>query len=209
MAGPEYAMRFRLVWLWLHSSCAQRSAYPYSMSMRPCIFSQPWLNQEGETMMKNLSAPLGKRMIAGALAGVVGGAAHAAVNEIDRRVLHHNADDLVMLGGVFTDDVAKARKIGIGMHLTFAAMFGATYAVLLHPRDADDALRKGMAFALTEHFTLFPLGILVDNHHPHAAMGTLGRVFHPTSLVEATLRHLALGYGIGKAYPRMMAAIRP
>jgi hypothetical protein len=159
--------------------------------------------------MKNpLSAPFGQRLAAGALAGVIGGAAHAAVNEIDRRILNHNADDLLMLGGVFTTDVGRARRIGIGMHLSFAAIFGAAYAVLLHPKDKDDALRKGLGFALTENFTLFPISIPVDNHHPHAKNGNVDKFWHPLSLIEATARHTALGIGIGKAYPRMLAAVR-
>jgi hypothetical protein len=163
---------------------------------------------EGWNMKYPLSASFGQRVAAGALAGIVGGAAHATVNEIDRRLLNHNADDLLMLGGVFTKDVAHARRIGIGMHLTFAAIFGAVYASVLQPRDADDALRKGLGFALTEHVTLFPLSIPVDNHHPHAKNGNVDKFWHPLSFIEATARHTALGYGIGKAYPHMLAALR-
>lgn len=159
-------------------------------------------------MKHRLSASVGQRVAAGALAGLIGGAAHAAVNEVDRRLLNHNADDLLMLGGVFTKDVGRARRVGIGMHLTFAATFGAVYAALLQPKDADDALRKGLGFALFEHVTLFPLSIPVDNHHPHAKNGNADRFWHPRSFIEATARHTALGYGIGKAYPRMLAAVR-
>ncbi len=159
-------------------------------------------------MKNSLTAPLRQRAMAGALAGIIGGAAHAAVNEVDRRVLNHNADDLLMLGGVFTEDVGRARRIGIGMHLTFAAIFGATYAVLLQPKDDDDALRKGLGFATAEHVGLFPLSIPVDMHHPHAKNGNADRFWHPVSFLEATARHIALGFGIGKVYPFMVRALK-
>lgn len=154
------------------------------------------------------SSSLLQRAAAGALAGLTGGLGHAAMNEIDRAVLNHNADDMVMLGGVFTDDVPRARRIGFGMHMNFAAMFGAAYAMLLHPRDDQDALKKGLAFALIENFGLFPLGILVDKYHPHSGKPGNDPFFHPRSLVEATLRHTVLGFGIGKSYPFILRLIR-
>lgn len=159
-------------------------------------------------MTRNLSAPWVDRAISGAIAGIVGGLAHAAMNEIDRRVLNYNADDLIMLGGIFTDDSNLARRVGLGMHLNFAAMFGAAYGVLLYPKNSDDALRKAVGFAMFENVTLFPLGVLVDGHHPYAKAGRSDKFFNPTSFVQASLRHLTLGVGIGKAYPLAMRLIR-
>lgn len=159
-------------------------------------------------MARHLKASFEKRAIAGAMAGIVGGLAHAAMNEVDRRLFNYNADDLVMLGGVFTDDTRLARKIGIGMHLNFAAMFGAAYAVTLWPRDNGDALLKGVGFAMAENFSLFPLGILVDKYHPSVQNGTCDRFFTPTSLMQASLRHLALGAGIGASYPAILRKVR-
>lgn len=160
-------------------------------------------------MTRSLKASIPTRAISGAVAGVVGGVAHAMVNEVDRKILNHEADDLILLGGVFTDDSQLARKIGICMHLNFAAMFGAAFAMLLRPQNDRDALRKGIGFALAENFTLFPLGILVDKYHPYVRSGMSDPFFHPTSLVQATLRHLALGAGIGASYSRLIKAIRP
>ena len=159
-------------------------------------------------MKRNLSAPWPKRAIAGAMAGIVGGLAHAAMNEVDRRVLNYNADDLALLGGVFTDDTRVARTIGLGMHLNFAAIFGATYAILLHPKTDDDAMAKGLGFAILEHVSLFPLGKIVDNHHPHVKSGKCDPFFTPTSFVEASLRHIVLGLGLGASYPAIMRMVR-
>lgn len=158
-------------------------------------------------MAKHLKASIGKRAFSGAIAGVIGGLTHAAMNEVDRKILNYNADDLVLLGGVFTSDTALARKIGIGMHLNFAAIFGATYAVLLQPKTDREAFRQGVTFAMTEHFGLFPLGILVDQFHPHIQRGTSERFFTPTSFVEASLRHLALGAGLGASYPHILRKV--
>ena len=145
-----------------------------------------------------------RRVIAGSLAGLAGGLAHAAVNEIDRRLLSHNADDLTMLGGAITDDHALARKIGIGMHLGFAMSFGASYAAILHPRDNEDAIRKAVAAAMIENFGLYPLVFPLEDKHPYIRDGRLDRFAHPKALLQATLRHLALGIGIGKTYPTLL-----
>jgi hypothetical protein len=158
-------------------------------------------------MKNNLSAPLRQRVVAGALAGIIGGMVHAAVNEIDRRVLKHNADDLEMLGGIFTSDTGRSRRIGIVMHLGNAALFGGTYAVVLQPTDAEDAQRKALVLAMIENFGLYPLVFPFEDLHPHIRSGQLDRFTHPIALVQATLRHLALGYGLGKAYPPVMAAV--
>ncbi len=147
------------------------------------------------------------RAIAGGLAGLVGGLAHAVMNEVDRRLLQHDADDLTMLGGVISDDRDTARTIGIGMHLNFAAAFGAAYAVLLRPEDDAGAMRKAIGAAMVENFGLYPLVFPLERYHPYIRDGRIDRFQHPLALLEATLRHLALGAGIGTTYPRFLRAL--
>ena len=149
-----------------------------------------------------------QRAIAGSIAGLVGGLCHLAVNEIDRRAFNHNADDITMLGGIITDDHELARKIGLGMHLSFAISFGAAYATILHPRGEDDAMRKAVGAAMVENFGLYPLVFPLEDRHPYIRDGRLDRFAHPLALLQATLRHLALGTGIGKAYPATLRLIR-
>ena len=153
-------------------------------------------------------ASLIQRVVAGSIAGLLGGLCHAAMNEIDRHALQHNADDLTMLGGVMTDDHALARKIGIGMHLGFAMSFGASYAAILRPRDDADAMRKAVAAAMIENFGLYPLVFPLEDKHPYIRDGRLDRFAHPIALLQATLRHLALGIGIGKTYPTILRFLR-
>ena len=142
-----------------------------------------------------------QRAFAGSMAGLVGVACHAVVNEIDRRALFHNSDDITMLGGAITDDHALARKIGLGMHLGFAMSFGAAFATVLHPKNQGDAMRKAVGAAMVENFGLYPLVFPFEEKHPYIRDGRLDRFTHPLALVQATLRHLALGIGIGKVYP--------
>lgn len=158
-------------------------------------------------MATGLSATTKQRAIAGALAGMVGGVAHAVVNEIDIRAFRHNADDLAMLGGPLTDNESVARRFGIGLHLGFATTFGAVYAMVLHPQDDDDAMRKAVGLAMVENFSLYPLVFPLESFHPYIRDGRLDRFAHPVAFVQATLRHLALGIGIGKAYPYILRAI--
>lgn len=203
-AGSEYAIALRLVWLYVHSSCTQSSAMRHYLSIGIGDFLHS-SNKDGEiNMTRNLSAPWADRAISGAIAGIVGGLAHAAINGIDRRVLTYNADDLLLLGGVFSDDTRVARIVGLGMHLNFAAIFGATYAIVLKPGNDNDAMKKGLGFALVEHVGLFPLGIMVDKYHPYVKSGECDPFFTWTSFVEASLRHIALGLGVGASYPTIL-----
>lgn len=148
-----------------------------------------------------------QRAIAGAIAGLPGGLAHALTNEIDRRMLNYDADDMLMVTGMFMTDKHMARKIGFGIHLGLAMAFGATYAVVLNPQNPPDALRKGVAAALTENTVLWPLVIPLDTYHPFIQQGRIARFNHPVSLLQANLRHIALGYGLGKAYPIVLQRI--
>jgi hypothetical protein len=145
-----------------------------------------------------------KRAIAGAIAGVPGGIAHALVNEIDRRVLNYDADDLLLVTGSFIGDKGKARTIGLFMHLGFAMAFGAAYAVVLNPKDDRDAVGRGIGAGLMENTILWPLVIPLDEHHPYIRDGRIDKFNHPISLLQANLRHIALGYGLGKTYPSIL-----
>lgn len=146
-----------------------------------------------------------QRAVAGAIAGLPGGLAHALVNEIDRKIFRYDADDLLMLAGPFINDRSKARRVGICMHLGLAMAFGAAYAVVLNPRNGKDAVRKGIAAGLIENTILWPLVIPLDKYHPYVRDGRMDEFNHPISLLQATLRHIALGYGLGKSYPAMLA----
>lgn len=143
------------------------------------------------------------RAIAGAISGVPAGLAHALVNEIDRRALRHDADDLLLLSGMVIEDRSTARRVGLLAHLCTAMGFGAVWAIALRPTDERNAVRKGIAAGLVENTVLWPLVIPLDNHHPYILQGRMDRFNHPISYIQACLRHVALGYVLGKTYPRV------
>lgn len=148
---------------------------------------------------------IGRLAATGALSGIPAGLAHALVNELDRRVLRYNADDMLLLSGLVIDDQATARRVGFIGHLCSAMAFGAAWAILFRPTGERDAVRKGIGAALAENTLLWPLVIPLDNHHPQISDGQMDRFNHPRSWLQACLRHLALGYVLGKSYPRVRA----
>lgn len=151
---------------------------------------------------------LKRRILAGALAGIPGGIAHALVNEIDRVVFNYDTDDMLMVTGTFMDERGPARKLGFFMHLGFAMAFGIGYAVVLNPRDEKDAVVRGVGAGLVENSILWPLVGPLDKHHPYIRSGRIDRFHHPIALVQANLRHIALGYAIGKSYPAILHRLK-
>lgn len=155
-----------------------------------------------------LTSTLKQRIIAGALAGIPGGIAHALVNELDRKVFGYDSDDMLMVTGTFMNDREQARKLGFFMHVGFAMAFGIGYAVVLNPRDRHDAVIRGIGAGLVENSLLWPLVVPLDKHHPYIRTGRIDKFNHPIALVQANLRHIALGYGIGKSYPAILDRVR-
>ena len=101
-------------------------------------------------MAPKLRANLTQRILAGAVAGLPAGVAHALVNEIDRKVFRYDSDDMVMVTGFFMDDRSRARLPVFFLHLSFAMAFGIGYAVVLNPRDDDDAIIRGIGAGVVE-----------------------------------------------------------
>ena len=159
-------------------------------------------------MAPKLRANLTQRIIAGAVAGLPAGVAHALVNEIDRKAFRYDSDDMVMVTGFFMDDRSRARLPGFFLHLSFAMAFGIGYAVVLNPRDDDDAVIRGIGAGVVENAFLWPLVGPLDDHHPYIRSGRVDRFNHPIALIQANLRHVALGYALGKAYPAILRRLR-
>lgn len=144
------------------------------------------------------------RAYAGALAGIPAGISHALTNEVDRRVFHYNADDMLMFTGAFIQNKSKARRIGFVVHMGLAMAFGACYAIVLNPKDDQDATVKGICAGLVENTLLWPFVIPLDALHPYIQEGRIDTFNHPISLLQANLRHIALGYFLGKFYPAFL-----
>ena len=101
-----------------------------------------------------------RRAVNGAVAGAVAATAWAVQQPLDKRVFGTRYDDVELLGKLVTRGPAWP-VAGLAMHAANGAAFGATYA-LLRPRLPVSAFVMAMA----ENFAFWPLGRLIDRHHP-------------------------------------------
>jgi len=104
-----------------------------------------------------------RRPLNGALAGAAAAAAWAAQQPLDKRVFGSRYD-VELLGKLVTRGPAWPAA-GLGLHMANGAMFGAAYA-LARPLVPGPPVVAGVAAAMAEHFGFWPLGALIDRHHP-------------------------------------------
>ena len=127
-----------------------------------------------------------------AAAGATAAVAWAAVEPIDRRLLRHDYSDVALLGKAVTRTRAWP-VVGLGMHAANGAVFGLAYHELRRRRGIG-----AVRLALTEHVALFPLGALVDRHHPARDQAGVRRVFSARAFAQATWRHFLFGAVLGR-----------
>src|SRR5215203_4669021 len=106
-----------------------------------------------------------RRARAALLAGLGGGLAYLAAQEIDRRMVNPRSNDLVLLGGLVTDNSAVWRPLGLVMHLLASATFGLLFETMVAPRLPGPYWLRGVIMAQTENVTLWPLVLLIDRTH--------------------------------------------
>jgi hypothetical protein len=127
----------------------------------------------------------------GAKAGAIAALVWAAVEPLDRRVLRHDYSDVAVLGKAVTRSRAWPLA-GLALHAANGAVFGLAY---------ERARRRGIsapAMALTEHTVLFPLGAIVDHHHPARGTKGLAPMWSKRAFAQATWRHLVFGALLGR-----------
>lgn len=127
----------------------------------------------------------------GAKAGATAALVWAAVEPLDRRALRHDYSDVAVLGKAVTR--SRAWPIaGLALHAANGAVFGLAY---------ERARARGasaVAMALTEHTVLFPLGAIVDRHHPARGTRGLAPLWSKRAFAQATFRHLLFGALLGR-----------
>ena len=129
-----------------------------------------------------------RSVTAGACAAVV----WAAAEPIDRRLLGNDYSDVALLGKAVTRTRAWP-AVGLALHAANGAVFGLAYHELRRRRGVS-----AVRLALVEHVTLFPLGALVDRHHPARGQAGVQRVFGARAFAQATWRHLLFGTVLGR-----------
>lgn len=138
---------------------------------------------------------------AAAVAGLAGGAAFAAVLEVDLRLTGNNVDDFILLGRPLVRHREKARNAGIGVHAVNSVALACLYA-LLEQRIPGPPWFKGALFANVENVLLYPL-TMFEKFHPAARDGQVDKYFTWPSFWQSVPRHVAYGLVVGVIYSRL------
>jgi hypothetical protein len=140
------------------------------------------------------------RTARGALAGAVAAGVWAAQSPLDQRVFGVPYLDEALLGKAVTRGRAW-HPIGVVLHVTNGALFGAAYANVA-PHLPLPAWARGPAAGLAEHVATWPLTVIADGHHP--ARDELPRLAgSPRAFAQATWRHLLFGFVLGELERRL------
>jgi len=124
----------------------------------------------------------------------------AAQQPLDKRLSGSRYDDVELLGKFATRGDAWPLA-GVALHVVNGAAFGAVYA-LARPFLPGPPLAAATSAALAEHLALWPLGRLVDKHHP--ARDELEPMWDNTrAFAQSTWRHLLFGLVLGEIERRL------
>jgi hypothetical protein len=141
-----------------------------------------------------------RRTANGALAGALAAAVWAAQQPLDKRLFGTAYDDVELLGKLVTRD-AGWPAAGLAVHMANGAAFGAVYA-LLRPVFPGPPVIAGFGAGLAEHIGFWPLGRLIDRHHP--ARNELEPLSgNRRAFYAATWRHLLFGLMLGELERRL------
>jgi hypothetical protein len=130
------------------------------------------------------------RTLHGALAGGVAAAAWAAQMPLDKRVFGVGCDDVELLGG---------RPLGLLLHVSNGALFGAVYSVAA-PALPGPAWLRGPVAALAEHVATWPAAVLLARRRRVPAEWDSRAAF-----AQSAWRHLLFGAVLGELERRLNA----
>jgi hypothetical protein len=141
-----------------------------------------------------------RRTLNGGLAGALAAAVWAAQQPIDKRLFGSEYDDVELLGKLVTRGSGWPAA-GLALHAANGAAFGAGYS-LARPFIPGPPAVAGAIAATIENLASWPLGALVDRHHP--ARRDLARLSgNGRALAQATWRHLLFGVVLGELERRL------
>lgn len=132
--------------------------------------------------------------LACAAAGGLAALAWAAQQPIDKRLFAHDYDDVELLGKLLPAERGWSAA-GLALHAANGVAFGLAYSELRRRTPRIDPVVTATGAAMVEHVGLFPLGKLVDHHHPRR--DELATTWHPRAFAQATWRHLLFGALLG------------
>ncbi len=156
-----------------------------------------------------LDAP---RAVRGAVAGTLAAAVWAAQQPLDQRLFGVDYDDCELLGRAFVrrsgrGPVGAWRPVGIALHLSNGALFGAAYA-LARPSIPLPSWARGPAAGLSEGVATWPMTMVTDRVHPaRAAMPRLWG--NPAAFGQMLWRHTLFGVVLGEIERRLNPPVEP
>jgi hypothetical protein len=146
------------------------------------------------------------RSLRGAVCGAVAAAIWALQQPLDKLVFSSRYDDVELLGRAVTRGDSWY-PVGLALHMTNGALFGAVYANLAPVLPLQPALR-GPAAAFTEHLASWPVGAASDRLHP-ARDQLPALAGNRAAFAQAVWRHLLFGFVLGELERRLNAAPEP
>jgi hypothetical protein len=141
-----------------------------------------------------------RRTLNGAAAGAAAAAVWAVQQPLDKRIFGSDYDDVELLGKLVTRG-SGWRAAGLALHISNGALFGAVYA-LVRPLAPVHPLAAGVGAGLAEHAGFWPLGRLIDRHHP-ARSELEPLTGNSRAFAQATWRHLLFGLVLGELERRL------
>lgn len=144
-----------------------------------------------------------REKVAGAAAGVAGGAAYAAIMAADLHLFRYNVDDYLLLGGALGLRSPVASRVGKGIHILNSAVLGILFERLAYRRLPYSAAVNGAIFATIENAVLYPV-FIVEHLHPLIRSGDLASYRSGAAFAQSVVRHLAYGVVTGWTLDRIL-----
>jgi hypothetical protein len=131
-----------------------------------------------------------------AAGGAAAAAAWGLLEPLDMRLFRSRYSDVALLGKAVTRG-PRWRLAGFALHTVNGAAFGLLFHAL-RARTAGDGRRLALALALVENVALYPLGYLVDRHHPARGDPAVASLMTPRVFAQETFRHAVFGVLLGR-----------
>lgn len=146
------------------------------------------------------------RTLRGAACGAVAAGAWALQQPLDKLAFSSRYDDVEVLGKALTRGESWY-AVGLTMHASNGALFGAVYANVAPAMPIPPALR-GPLVALAEHLALWPLSAVTDRVHP-ARKDLPKLIGNRAAFAQSTWRHVLFGLVLGELERRVNAEPEP
>lgn len=136
---------------------------------------------------------------AATVAGVFASAAYLAEMAVDLSLIDYPTNDLLLLGGPFSQDRRVWSLLGTGLHFTFGITLAQVYGKVWRRLPGPPWLR-GVIFTMIENTLLWVAVPLFDRFHPAIRRGDLPKMNRPVPFLQQVLRHIAYGAVLGIVY---------